>query len=56
MERVFEVGCSGRGWQGKVLKGALKGVNFCRGCLNVGTIFAWGVEGGGILVSNSNGL
>ena len=24
-------GCSGREWQGKVLKGALKGVNFCRG-------------------------
>ena len=31
MVGMFERGCSSRGWQGKVLKGALKGVIFCRG-------------------------
>ena len=34
---MFEGGCSGREWQGKVLKGALKGVNFCRGHGVLGT-------------------
>ena len=43
---MFEGGYSGRGWQGKMLKGALKGGEFLQGCLNVGTIFAWLVEGG----------
>ena len=28
---MFERGCSGREWQGKVLKGTLKGVIFFRG-------------------------
>ena len=39
-------GCSCRGWQGKMLRGALKGGDFLQGCLNVGSIFAWVVEGG----------
>ena len=43
---MFEGGCSGRGWQGKMSKGALKGAEFLQGCLNVGSIFAWVVEGG----------
>ena len=29
-----------------MLKGALKGDDFLQGCLNVGSIFAWVVEGG----------
>ena len=37
---MFKGGCSGRGWQGKMLKGALKGVNFCRG---FGVVFLHGV-------------
>ena len=46
MEGMLEGGCSGRGWQGKMLKGALKGGEFLQGCLNVGVFFAWVVEGG----------
>ena len=43
---MFEGGCSGREWQGKMLKGTLKGGVFLQGCLNVGVFFAWVVEGG----------
>ena len=31
MTGMFEEGCSGKRWQGKVLRGALNGENFCRG-------------------------
>ena len=55
MARMFERGCSDRGWQGKILKGALKGGDFLQGCFNVG-VFSMGCGRGRILVSNSNGL
>ena len=55
---MFERGCFGRGWQGKVLKGkgAFEGCEFLQGFWSVWAIFVWRVEGGEILVSNSNGL
>ena len=43
-----------QGWQGKVLKGALKGANFGRDVGQGGG--ARDVEGNGIRVSNSNDL
>ena len=43
---MFEGERSYKGWQGKMLKGALKGCAFLQVCLNVGVFFAWIVEGG----------